>query len=274
MSNIRQRKVIRRFKKVGIILISLYILVGALIYFTQEKMLFYKMELPQDYTYTFSYPFEELFFKTEKDAVINAIHFKVKTPKGVILYFHGNGSNLPRLEKISGYFIEKGYEVLIMDYRGYGKSTGVLSEGAFYNDAQYCYNYLKAHYDESDIILYGRSIGTGIATFLASENNPQQLILEAPYHSIEDVANRRFPIYPTKGMLKYKFPSFKYISNVKCPISIFHGTDDFVISFKSGKRLFSDAPKALATFIEIEGGRHTNLNHFKAYHNQMAKLLP
>ncbi|MDO5968431.1 alpha/beta fold hydrolase [Flavivirga aquimarina] len=236
-------------------------------------MLFYKMELPQDYIYSFSNPFEELFFKTEKDAIINAIHFKVEKPKGVILYFHGNGSNVARLEKIAEFFIEMSYEVLIMDYRGYGKSTGELYEEAFYNDVQYCYNYLKEHYDESDIILYGRSIGTGLATFLASKNNPKQLILEAPYHSIEDVANRRFPIFPVKGMLKYKFPSFKYISNVKCPISIFHGTDDFVISFESGERLFSAAPKALTTFIKIEGGRHTNLNSFKAYRIQMEKLL-
>ena len=96
---------------------------------------------------------------------------------------------------IAEYFVTKGYDVLIMDYRTYGKSKGKLSEKAFYDDAQYCYDYLLKQYSENEITIYGRSLGTGISTCLASKNNPKQMILETPYFIILDVAKHRFPFF-------------------------------------------------------------------------------
>ena len=90
------------------------------------------------------------------------------------------------------------------------------------------YNYLKEDYNEEDITLYGRSLGTGIATYLASKNNPRQLILETPYYSILDVAKDRFPIFPVKKLLKYEFPTHQFIKQVSCPITIFHGTNVYL----------------------------------------------
>ena len=142
-------------------------MIGASLYFFQEKLLFLPTKLEQDYKFQFNYPFEELFLKTDEEAVINAIHFKVKKPKGVILYFHGNAGDLSRWGNITEYFVDKDYDVLVMDYRTYGKSTGKLSEDAFYKDAQFCYDYLLKQYSEEDISLYGRSLGTGIASYLA-----------------------------------------------------------------------------------------------------------
>ena len=97
---------------------------------------------------------EELFLKTDDTAVINALHFKAEKSKGVILYFHGNAGDLSRWGIVTEYFVEKNYDVLVIDYRTYGKSKGKLSEEAFYNDGQYCYDYLKQQYTESEITLF------------------------------------------------------------------------------------------------------------------------
>ncbi|MDO5974308.1 alpha/beta hydrolase [Flavivirga jejuensis] len=239
----------------------------------QEKILFHPTVLPQDFKFEFSHPFEELFFKTDV-AVINAIHFKTDKPKGVILYFHGNAGDLSRWGMITEFFVEKQYDVLVMDYRTFGKSTGKLSEAALYNDSEYCYNYLKQYYLESDIIVYGRSLGTGVATYIASKNKPRQLILETPYYSLIDVAKSRFPVFPVKYLLKYKLPSYKFITKVDCPISIFHGTNDQVVPYKSGRGLFEVAPTPLTNFITIKGGGHNNLINFKEFHSNIEIILP
>ncbi|WP_299114309.1 alpha/beta hydrolase [uncultured Winogradskyella sp.] len=228
--------------------------------------------LEQNYQYSFDYPFEELFLKTEKDAIINALHFKVDNPKGVILYFHGNAGDLSRWGKITEYFVDKNYDILVIDYRTYGKSTGRLSEAAIYNDAKYCYDYLLKHYSEKEITLYGRSLGTGIASYLASNNNPKQLILETPYYSILDVAKHRFPMFPVKPLLKYRFPTHQYLPKTNCPITILHGTDDNVVPYSSGKKL-SELNIEKLNFITIENGDHNNLIEFDAYHNTIESIL-
>tara|TARA_R110002126_G_scaffold223276_2_gene368314 strand:+ start:285 stop:1109 length:825 start_codon:yes stop_codon:yes gene_type:complete len=269
-----QNQLKQKLKKALVVLISLYLMVGSLLYFFQEKMLFLPTVLAQDYEYQFLYPFEELFFNTEDEAVINAVYFKAENPKGVILYFHGNAGDLSRWGLVTEYFVEKQYDVLVIDYRTYGKSTGKLSEQALYHDAQYCYDYLKNRYSESDITIYGRSLGTGIATYIASKNRPKQLILETPYHSVLDVAQSRFPMFPVKQLLKYKLPSYQYIKQVNCPITIFHGTADAVVPFASAEKLYNLSIKEQTTFIAIENGNHGNLISFDAYKNQIKKILP
>ncbi len=248
-------------------------MIGTLLYFLQEKMLFHPTVLSQDFKFEFSHPFEELYFNTDNNAVINALHFKAENPKGVILYFHGNAGDLSRWGIITEFFVKKQYDVLVMDYRTFGKSTGKLSEAALYNDSEYCYNYLKEYYSENDITIYGRSLGTGIATYIASKNKPKQLILETPYHSITDVAKSKFPIFPVKYIVKYKLPSYQFITQVECPIFIFHGTNDEVIPYKSAQNLFNIAPMSQTTFTTIEGGHHGDLVSFETYHEQIKNIL-
>ena len=271
---IHRKKRNKRLKKALIIVLGLYIMIGTSLYFLQENFLFRPTVLSQDYTFKFSNDFEELFFKTDDHAIINALHFRVENPKGVILYFHGNAGDLSRWGKITEYFVEKDYDVLVMDYRTYGKSSGVLSEQALYNDAQFCYNYLKDSYSEKDISVYGRSLGTGIATYIASKNEVKQLILETPYYNIHDVASYRFPMFPVKYLVHYKLPNNEFIKNVICPIAIIHGTNDRVIPFQSGKKLFDVSLKDKTTFIKVKGGNHNNLIEFSDYHKLLKKILP
>ncbi len=243
------------------------------LYFFQEKILFRPTVLKQDYQYDFSYPFEELFLKTEDSAVINALHFKARNSKGVILYFHGNAGDLSRWGIITEYFVSMNYDVLVMDYRTYGKSTGTLSEEALYNDAQLCYNVLKEMYNESQITVYGRSIGTAMATKVASINNPKQLILETPYYSIVDVAKTRFPYMPVSYIMNYKLPTHQFINDVKCDIHMFHGTEDNVVPMSSGEKLFKVSPQERTTLTTIKKAGHNNLIDFELYHQKIEKLL-
>lgn len=271
---IRQKKIKPKLKKLAVLLFGLYVLLGTSVYVFQEGIIFLPTVLEQNYVYEFSHSAEELFLKTEDNAIINALHFKIENPKGVILYFHGNAGNLSRWGIIAEYFVEKDYDVLIMDYRTYGKSTGELSEQAFYDDAQFCYNFLKGNYPEDQIIVYGRSLGNAIATNVAANNNPKQLILETPYYSMADIAHSRFPYFPTKYLLKYKFPTHRFIKDVSCPISMVHGTDDSIISIESAKKLYKETSKQQTTFTVVENGNHNNLVEFKMYHTLMNSILP
>lgn len=273
MLNTVQNQLKQKLKRVFVVLITLYIMVGSLLYFFQEKMLFLPTTLAQDYEYQFSFPFEELYLKTENEAVINAIHFKIENPKGVILFFHGNAGDLSRWGILAEYFVEKQYDVFVMDYRTYGKSKGKLSEEALYHDGGYCYDYLKNRYNENDISIYGRSLGSGIATFIASKNKPKQLILETPYYSILDVAESRFPMFPVKQLLKYKLLSYQYIKKTECPVLMLHGTEDQVVPYESAKKLYDVSLKEKTTFITLEGGGHGNLSTFENYHLQIDKML-
>ena len=271
---IRQKKIKQTVKRALLFLGALYFLVGAFLFFFQEKILFLPSVLPQDYKYEFAHNFEELFLNTDEKAVVNALHFKVENPKGVVLYFHGNAGDLSRWGKTTEYFADKDYDVLVMDYRTFGKSTGKISEPALYSDAQFCYDYLKDRYSEDKITVYGRSIGTGIATYVAANNKPKQLILETPYYNMADVAHSRFPIFPARYFLKYKFPANEFIQDVTCPIYMFHGTDDAVIQYDSANKLFEVAPQKQTKFTVIENGHHNDLIKFEIFRNQMQSILP
>lgn len=266
---------IRKLKVSLAFTIIIYVTVGVLLYVFQEKLLFLPSTLDSDYSFQFESDFEELFFETEDHVSINALHFKTKNPKtrkGVILYFHGNAGNLSRWGKYATYFVDRGYDVLMMDYRTYGKSVGALSEEGFYTDARYAYNYLLNYYPEQDITVYGRSLGTGIASYLASVYNPKQLILETPYYSIPDVAKSRFPVYPVGWLLNYKYPTNEYLPKAKCPITIFHGTEDRVVPYKSARKLQESGIEKME-FVSIDGGHHNDLSLYDDYHKAMDTLL-
>lgn len=135
MSYIHQKHRKSRLIRVLLLVTGLYILIGSALVVFQEKLIFLPTVLEQDYKFEFNHEFEEVFLETDTDAIINAIHFKVENPKGVIVYFHGNAGDLDRWGTIAEYFVKRDYDVFIMDYRTYGKSVGPLTEEAFYHDA-------------------------------------------------------------------------------------------------------------------------------------------
>ncbi|MAT89431.1 MAG: alpha/beta hydrolase [Flavobacteriaceae bacterium] len=255
-------------------LLCFYILLVAFLYVSQEKMLFLPDRLPEDFQYRFSTEFDELFLQAEEGAVINALHFKTENPKGILVYYHGNAGDLSRWGRVMQDYIAYGYDVMVYDYRSYGKSTGSIDETDFYLDAQKIYNEAKKHFPEDQITVYGRSLGTTFATFVASRNHPKQLILEAPFYSIKDVAQRRFPIVPVGSLLSFYMPTYAFMEQMGCPVTIFHGTEDPIVPISSGERLFEKIPNELGSFYRLPEVGHMRVRKHPRYQELMKTLLP
>jgi len=244
-----------------------------MLYYLQEKMIFLPTTLPESFCYDFDQPFEEIFLESEDGARLNALHFKVENPKGVVLYFHGNAGDLSRWGTVVSMFPRIGFDAIVMDYRTYGKSRGKLSQKALLADAQMFYTYTLEHYDESDVYLYGRSLGSGLVCYLASRNKPKMVLLESPYYSLRSIAKKRFPFLPVDWLLRYHLDSNEYVKEIKSPIAIFHGEYDKVIPWESGKTLFENIPIEQKVFYTIKGGHHNDLDQFPDYHARLDQVL-
>jgi len=251
----------------------LLMIVFLVIYFYQEKLIFLNDDkLDENYQFNFLDKFEEVFIETADGNAINALHFKLKNPKGVILFCHGNKGNLTKWGERVTYLLKYNYEVFVFDYRNYGKSSGNFKEKEMYNDALLTYDYLKKNYKEENIVMYGFSIGGTFATKIASENKPKELILEAPFYNFKKAATYNFKLAPT-FLLKYKFKSDNIIGKVTSPISVFHGNKDNTTSFKQSKKLLDLNTSTKNKFIEIDGGTHHNLREFAIYQQNLKEIL-
>lgn len=253
---------------------------GNILQYLQEKVVFLPIKLASDFEFSFEDEFEELQFETPNKGKVNALYFKVEQPKGVVLYFHGNADNLNRWGKQASTFIKNGYDVLIPDYRGYGKSTGPRSERILFNDAQFCYDFLKKRYSECEIIIYGISLGGAFATKIASKNKPKKVILECTFYNLEDMVQRWLPAYATNKIgpsMTYLFESNVHIQKITAPVFFLHGTKDLIVPLKSGKKLFQvfekSQPEVKKKFITIKDGAHSDLQNFEVYQKAMNKLL-
>ena len=250
------------------------ILCGGL-YFFQESMLFHPTQLPQDYTFTFKTNFIEITNKTQDGANLHGLYFTVDNPKGTLLYYHGNAGDVSKWGEVVQYFVEKDLNVVVMDYRNFGKSTGAMSETALYEDANFWYAFARdaAQKTNTPLHIYGRSLGTTFATYVASKNEAEQLILETPFYSIENEAKSRFSILPISQLLKYKMRTHSYINKVKAPITMLHGTEDRVVKYAHGKKLYDVIEGNTKRFVTISGGNHHNLGTHLKYHQTIDSLL-
>lgn len=261
----------RILKKIVIAIVVLYGTICLAVFLFQEKLIFFPVKLPAGHEYRFDHPFTELFLESRTGNRINALHFRNDSSKGLILYFHGNAGSLDSWGRVSGDFLPAGYDVLIFDYASYGKSTGKLSEENIFEDAQTVYDFAKASYPEGEIILYGRSLGTGVAAHLASQNNPLELILESPFFSMRDVSQRHYPFLPS-FLLRYPFRTDLVFQKIKSPVTILHGTEDEVIYFESSLKL-KVLFKPGDTLYIVNGGHHNDLGKFPEYKIYLSEIL-
>ncbi|UXP33536.1 lysophospholipase [Reichenbachiella agarivorans] len=249
-----------------------YVLLCVVVYFVQDYFMFHPEKLPENFEFSYEEPFKEYFFDIEEGVKINGLRFTVKSPKGIVLYFHGNTRSIKGWSKYAKDFTRNDFEVLIIDYRGFGKSTGKRAEKSIYKDSQYIYNEVREWFPEKQIIVYGRSMGSGFATKLASKNQPKMLILDAPYYSLSQLTSRWFFFLPLSILLKYHIRTDIWIKYVRCPIYIIHGTKDRLIPYRSSVRLRLEAPLTIR-LIPIHGGRHNDLPRFAEYHNHLNEIL-
>lgn len=223
-----------------IILVSIVLTlftISVVLYFIQDTMIFHAEKLPLDYEFYFRNEFEEFNLKTEDGEILNGALFKSKKPKGVFLFFHNHSGNIKHWDKDATYINDLNYDVLMMDYRGFGKSTGKFNEQLMYKDSLLWYNLTKSIYNENSIIMYGRGLGTAFAIYAASKNNPYQMILVSAIYSVYNTVKHNYPYLPSKLILKYKFETYKYIGKVKCKTYFFHGVKDKLTPYTSSEKL-------------------------------------
>lgn len=257
-----------------VIVLIVYVILSVALYYLQDYMLFKPEKLPIDFQFNYkNQDIEEHNLETRDGAVINGILFKPKgKSKGIVLYLKGNSKSIKGWGKFAVDFTRHNYNVLMVDYRGFGKSTGRRSQKAIKRDLQEVYNKIKELTTEDRIILYGRSLGSGFAAKLASMNNPKMLILDAPYYSLTKVTARYAPFMPLSLLIKYPLPTYKWLKYVKCPIHIIHGTNDTLIPYKTSVKLSQVNPK-LTKLHSVIGGGHKNLNNFESYHKMIHDIL-
>ncbi|MEM1318787.1 MAG: alpha/beta fold hydrolase [Bacteroidota bacterium] len=257
-----------------LILIGLYVLSVVLVYALQKYYIFRPQVLKTNHQYQFDYPFEEFYLTTEDSVRLNALYFAGQgVKKGAVLYCHGNSDNLQRWGRYHPDFTGRGYDVLIFDYRGYGKSGGpVGDEAAFYQDARSAYQWLRQRYQPEEIILYGRSLGTAPASRLATELPARLLLLETPFDNIRGAIGSRLPEFMMPFSFSYRFPNDEHLQAINCPVYILQGTADRIVPYQSALRLKPHL-KPKDDFFTIEGGKHRNLSSFESYQQQLDVLL-
>lgn len=250
----------------------LYILICGLLFFFQEKLIFFPQKLEKNYKFSFDQRFEEVNIKTQDDKLLNGILFKADTSKGLIFYLHGNAGCLNSWGDVAKTYTDLNYDVFMLDYRGYGKSEGSIDgQSQFFQDIQTAYDKLKIKYPEDKIIVLGYSIGTGLAAKIASTNNPRLLILQAPYYSLTDMMRHTYPIIPT-FILKYKFETDDYLKYCKMPVVIFHGNQDEVVYYGSSLKLQKEFKKQ-DTLITLAGQGHNGMTDNSDYQIEIQKIL-
>lgn len=256
-----------------VIVLTVYVVISVLLYFLQDYFMFKPEKLPADFQFDYeNQETEEYNVETRDGAILNGLRFKAQNPKGVVFYLKGNSKSIKGWGKFAVDFTRLGYDVLMVDYRGFGKSTGRRSQKAIKRDMQVIYNKLKEKVQEKYIILYGRSLGSGFAAKLASMNDPRMLILDAPYYSLSKVAKKYIPFMPLSILIKFPMPTYKWLRYVNCPIHIIHGTDDRLIPYKTSVKLSKIKP-GITTLHTVIGGGHKNLNTFESYHKMLHDII-
>ncbi len=250
-----------------------YALLVAALYLTQERMIFPASTLPADHRFVFDQPFAELRIPVA-GAVLDALHFTQPAPRGLVFFLHGNGGDLSTWTTGLDFYRRVNYDLFIFDYRGYGKSTGKIeNEPQLHADVRAAWNAIAPRYRARNlpIVIYGRSLGSGLAAYLARDVDPALLIMVTPYASLAAAALRAYPFVP-EWALKYPLRTDTIIGTVKSPILLVHGTHDELLPLADSEQLRRLA-RAPTELLVIEGAAHNDIHQFPSYLDGLAARL-
>lgn len=247
---------------------------GLAFYYLQDRLLFRPEPVDRNYNYAFPMPYQEMNLMVNSQSNLNLVQFAstADTLRGVVLYFHGNRINVSWYARFAPYFTHEGYDVWMPDYPGYGKSTGVLTEKALYEWALITYKLARKRFPPEQIIIYGKSMGTGIAAQLASVRDCRQLILETPYYDFASILRPYMSLYPLGQMLKMKLPTHKYLKKVTAPVTLLHGTADWTVRYSNALQLQKDLGPHV-NLVTAEGGSHNDLFQFPVITQSLKVIL-
>jgi hypothetical protein len=240
----------------GVFLV-LYIALVALVYFNQERLIYFPPRTLFQTPAELGRTYEDVWLSTSDGVRIHGWFIPATPSRGTVLSFHGNASNVSTCLDEAEVFGSMGVSVFLVDYRGYGLSEGVPGEQETYRDAEAAWRYLTETRDipAEEIIIMGRSLGGGVASWLAHEHPPGGLILDSTFTSLPDVGAHHYSILPVRWLSRHHYPTIERLPDIQVPVLISHSRDDQTIPFSHAERLYAAAnePK---TLLEVSGG-HT-----------------
>jgi len=241
--------------------VSIYLLLGVMLFFMQERMIFLprlpgrQLEAtPRDV----GFDYVDVNFKTADGLTLHGWYIYARNPRGTVLFLHGNAGNIShRLDSVA-IFHELGFNTFIIDYRGYGQSEGKPGEQGTYRDADAAWQHLLTERgeDPARIVVFGRSLGGAVAAWLATKQKPAALIVESSFTSVAEMAAHLYPYVPVRFILRLRYPVIDFVSRITCPVLIVHSRDDEIIPFAMGKALYKAAPGPKA-FLELAGDHNS-----------------
>jgi len=243
----------------------IYVALGVMLYLFQGSMVFLANlpgraleATPRD----IGLDYEDVQIGTADGERLHGWFVPAANARGALLFFHGNAGNIShRLESIA-IFNRLGLDVLIIDYRGYGQSTGKPGEQGTYRDAQAAWTYLlrERGLAPGSIVVFGRSLGGAVGAWLAAQlaadEQPAALIIESSFSSGADMARRLYPVYPARLLTRLEYPVVDYARRLRCPVLVVHSRDDEIIPFAMGRAIYAAAPQPKA-FIELRGDHNS-----------------
>ncbi|MEN8131610.1 MAG: alpha/beta hydrolase [Pseudomonadota bacterium] len=252
----------------------LYTAYAATLFFSQERLLFLPHVPGREMGATpraIGLDYQTISLHTQDGIKLYGWFVPAAGARKTLLFFHGNAGNIShRLDSIR-IFHDLGLDVLIFDYRGYGRSSGEPSEQGVYLDAQAAWKYLREirGMKQDQIILFGRSLGGAIAAWLAARTRPGAVIIESAFTSVPDMAARFYPLVPVRLLARLQFNTLDAMSSIQSPVLISHSPEDEIIPFSHGKAIYEAAPSP-KQFIELTGGH--NEGHLLSSHSYSRDL--
>ena len=253
---------------------SIFVLLSLALYLLQGKMVFLANMPGRALTASpgdMGLEYENVALVTSDDERLHGWYVPATNRRGVVLFFHGNAGNIShRLDSI-GIFHQLGLDTLIIDYRGYGQSTGKPTEQGTYLDAEAAWSYLvdERGIPADEIIIFGRSLGGAIGAWLGAQHTPAAVIIESSFTSGVDMARRLYPFLPARLITRLRYPVAEYVSQLDCPVLVVHSRDDEIIPFEMGRSVYA-AVKQRKSFLELRGD-HNN-GFFISRHDYIAGL--
>jgi hypothetical protein len=250
---------LRTLANVAVLVAIAYAAIVLLLFVFQSRLLYFP-EIGRDVLTTpraAGLEFEEVWLDVEPGVRLHGWFVPRAQPKGVALVLHGNaGSIASRIDWLR-MFHELGYAAFVIDYRGYGRSTGSPTEQGTYADAQAAWDYLvrTRGWQPGNIVVLGESLGGAIAASLVARTAPRALILQSAFTSVPDVAAVVYPIFPVRWISRFKYPTRAYLREISAPVFVAHSRGDEIIPFSHGQALYEQArePKR---FLELSGGHN------------------
>lgn len=248
---------------------AICVLVLGLVYWRQEALLFDPVPLPADHVFALP-DVHELSIEVD-GAALSALHLKLPNPQGVVFFLHGNSGNLATWFTNSAFYRNANYDLFMIDYRGYGKSTGhIASQAQLRADVRKAWDWLAPQYAGKKKVIYGRSLGTALAAGLSADVPADLTVLVSPYCSMSDLMQANYPLLPTL-LLRYPLPTCEYVARLHTPLLLVHGEADRVIPIAHSERILALAPQA--QLLRIPGAGHNDVHQFDTYIEALTRRL-